>query len=198
MPGTEERKTALRYNGHGNNFKFGAARFFVTPNFADTYNLLVLQLHEGPGKRSRLDIRGAAVVGAGGITSTAPIMFPLESIHQIVATDPRAQATLFLLMTELHYRLIQDLERLHVGRVPSLVLALLSLGQLQAVLPRCSDIKLKTSAREVVNRWPWLLASLTVVLPLLGLGQHRKLDPWLLPPVVLVLLSLGLCSHVYQ
>ena len=45
MPGTEERKTALRYNGHGNNFKFGAARFFVTPNFADTYNLLVLQLH---------------------------------------------------------------------------------------------------------------------------------------------------------
>ena len=119
MPGTEERKTALRYNGHGNNFKFGAARFCVTPNFADTYNLLVLQLHEGPGKRSRLDIRGAAVVGAGGITSAAPIMFPLESIHQIVATDPRAQATLFLLMTELHYRFIQDLERLHVGRVAS-------------------------------------------------------------------------------
>ena len=57
--------------------------------------------------------------GAGGITSAAPIMFPLESIHQIVATDPRAQATLFLLMTELHYRLIQELERLHVGRVAS-------------------------------------------------------------------------------
>ena len=94
-------------------------------------------------------------------------MFPLESIHQIVVTDPRAQATLFLLMTELHYRLIQDLERLHVGRVPSLVLALLSLGQLQAVLPRCNDIKLKMSAREVVNRWPWLLASLAIVLPLL-------------------------------
>ena len=119
MPGTEERKTALRCNGHGNNFKFGAARFFVTPNFADTYNLLVLPLHEGPGKRSRLDIRGAAVVGAGGITSAAPIMFPLERIHQIVATDPRAQASFFLLMTELHYRLIQDLERLHVGRVAS-------------------------------------------------------------------------------
>ena len=47
-------------------------------------------------------------------------MFLLERIHQIVETDPRAQATFFLLMTELHYRLIQDLERLHVGRVASI------------------------------------------------------------------------------
>ena len=79
------RKTALRFNGHGNNLKFGASSFFVTPNFADTYNLLVLQLHEWPGKRSRLDVRGAAVVGAGGITSAAPTMPPLERMHQIVA-----------------------------------------------------------------------------------------------------------------
>ena len=86
VPGTEGRKTALRFDGHGNNLKFGAGSFFVTPNFADTYNLLVLQLHEGPGKWSHLDIRGAAAVRAGGITSAAPIMFPLESIHQIVDT----------------------------------------------------------------------------------------------------------------
>ena len=40
----------------------------------------------------------------------------LERMHQIVAADPRAQAKFFLLMTELHYRYIIGLERLHVGR----------------------------------------------------------------------------------
>ena len=53
--------------------KFDAASFFVTPNFADTYRPFVLQLHEGPGKRSLLDFRGAAVVRAGGARSAAPI-----------------------------------------------------------------------------------------------------------------------------
>ena len=62
VPGTEGRKTALRFDGHGNNLKFGASSFFVTPNFADTYSPLVVQLHEGPGERSHLDIRGAEVV----------------------------------------------------------------------------------------------------------------------------------------
>ena len=116
VPGTEGRKTALRFDGHANNLKFGAASFFVTPNFADTYSPLVLQLHEGPGKQSHLDIRGGAVAKAGGITSPAPTMPPLERMHQIVAADPRAQAKFFLLMTELHYRYIIGLERLFVGR----------------------------------------------------------------------------------
>ena len=124
VPGTEGRKTALRFDGHGNNLKFGAASFFVTPNFADTYSPLVLQLHEGPGKRSHLDIRGGAVARAGGasqpagpdLRSSAPTMPSLERMHQIVAADPRAQAKFFLLMTELHYRYIIGLERLHVGR----------------------------------------------------------------------------------
>ena len=120
VPGTEGRKTALRFNGHGNNLKFGAASFFVTPNFADTYSPLVLQLHEGPGKRSHLDIRGGAVARAYGsapnLQSPAPTMPSLERMHQIVAADPRAQAKFFLLMTELHYRYIIGLERLHVGR----------------------------------------------------------------------------------
>ena len=57
VPGAEGRKSALRFDGRGNNLKFGAATFFVTPNFADVYHPLVLQLHEGPGKRSHLDIR---------------------------------------------------------------------------------------------------------------------------------------------
>ena len=124
VPGTEGRKTALRFNGHGNNLKFGAASFFVTPNFADTYSPLVLQLHEGPGKRSHLDLRGGAVARAYGasqpvgrdLQSPAPTMPSLERMHQIVAADPRAQAKFFLLMTELHYRYIIGLERLHVGR----------------------------------------------------------------------------------
>ena len=124
VPGTEGRKTALRFDGHGNNLKFGAASFFVTPNFADTYSPLVLQLHEGPGKRSHLDICGGALTRAGGasqpagpdLRSPAPTMPSLERMHQIVAADPRAQAKFFLLMTELHYRYIIGLERLHVGR----------------------------------------------------------------------------------
>ena len=88
VPGTEGRKSALRFDGRGNNLKFGAASFFVTPNFADVYHPLVLQLLEGPGKWSHLDIRGAAAVRAGGITSAAPTMPPLERMHQIVAPPP--------------------------------------------------------------------------------------------------------------
>ena len=56
VPGTESRKTQLRFNGHGNNLFFGASSFFVTPNFADTYSPLVFQLHEGPRKQSHLAI----------------------------------------------------------------------------------------------------------------------------------------------
>jgi hypothetical protein len=42
VPGTEGRKTALRYNGHGNNLFFGPPSFFNTPNFADTYHPLMV------------------------------------------------------------------------------------------------------------------------------------------------------------
>eukprot|EP00959_Pyramimonas_sp_CCMP1952_P047290 986942-Pyramimonas_sp.AAC.1 len=35
VPGTEGRKTAILFDGHASNLKFGAASFFVTPNFAD-------------------------------------------------------------------------------------------------------------------------------------------------------------------
>ncbi len=56
VPGTEGRKTALRYDGHGNNIFFGPASFFNTPNLADTYNYLMVQLHQGPPQDSHLDI----------------------------------------------------------------------------------------------------------------------------------------------
>ena len=46
-----------------------------------------------------------------------PKMPSLERKHQIGAKDPRVQAKFFLLMTELHYRYIIGLERLHVGRL---------------------------------------------------------------------------------
>ena len=121
VPGTEGRKTALRFNGHGNNLLFGAPNFFNTPNFADTYSPLILQLHEGPGKHSHLQILGASQLAASGapaeITRAEPKMPSLEKMHQLGAKDPRAQAKFFLLMTELHYRYIIGSERLHVGRL---------------------------------------------------------------------------------
>ena len=40
----------------------------------------------------------------------------LRGMHEIVARDPRAQAKFFLLMSELHYRYIIGIERLHIGR----------------------------------------------------------------------------------
>ncbi len=126
VPGTEGRKTQLRFNGHGNNVLFGAASFFVTPNFADTYSPLVLQLHEGPGKHSHMNevrasraemrFSGSASQPAAEITRAEPRMPSLERMHQIVAADPRAQAKFGILMTELHYRYIMGVERLHIGR----------------------------------------------------------------------------------
>jgi hypothetical protein len=116
VPGTEGRKTQLRYDGHGNNLMFGASSYFVTPNFADTYSPLVKLLHEGPGKTSHLNITSDTMLDAD-ITRAAPRMPSLHQMHQIVAADPRAQAKFGLLMMELHYRYIQGIERLHVGRV---------------------------------------------------------------------------------
>ena len=116
VPGTEGRKTQLRFNGHGNNLLFGAASFFVTPNFADTYSPLVLLLHEGPGKDSHLKNTTGSAQPATNITRAQPPMPSLERMHQIVAADPRAQAKFGILMTELHYRYIIGVERLHIGR----------------------------------------------------------------------------------
>ena len=81
VPGTEGRKTQLRFDGHGNNLLFGAASFFATPNFADTYSPLVLQLHEGPGKDSHLNTSGAAQPAAN-ITRAQP---PMPSLEQMMA-----------------------------------------------------------------------------------------------------------------
>ena len=44
VPGTEGRKTALRFNGHAANLCFGASTVFATPNFADTYNPIMYLL----------------------------------------------------------------------------------------------------------------------------------------------------------
>ena len=135
VPGTDGRKTAFRFDGHGNNFKFGASSFVVTLNFADTYSPLVVEFHEGPGKRIRLDICVANVVRTSGIRGAECIMLLLErrgtvaepcssAVHRnqsgaCVLWEPisRAQAEFFLLMTELHYHFLIDLERLHIGRM---------------------------------------------------------------------------------
>ena len=41
----------------------------------------------------------------------------LRRMHEIVAANPLAQAKCFLLMSELHYRYIIGIERLHIGRL---------------------------------------------------------------------------------
>ena len=130
---TEGRNTTLRFNGHASNLLFGGPSFFVTPNFADTYNPIVKLLHDGPSGNQHLGIGSApqpAValhssartgsvtqpVSEGFLTAAEPRMPPLRRMHEIVAADPRAQAKFFLLMSELHYRYIIGIERLHIGR----------------------------------------------------------------------------------
>ena len=142
VPGTEGRKVALRHNGHGNNLFFGASTYFCTPNFPDTYSPLMLLLDEGPGSCAHLENSGALQPAAvatspsqldyGGrraapngrglwdsaleIVRPEPRMPSLERMHQITASNPRAQAKFFMLQTELHYRHVCGLERLFIGR----------------------------------------------------------------------------------
>lgn len=131
VPGTEGRKAQLRFNGHGNNLFFGGPSFFVTPNFADTYHPIVKLLHDGPSDSSHLCVAGAPQPGEGlssasssaarpvcdFLAAVEPKMPTLRRMHEIVAADSRAQAKFFLLMSELHYRFILGVERLHIGRV---------------------------------------------------------------------------------
>ena len=81
---------------------------------------LVVQLHEGPPADSHLNIDALDNVGRHDLPNIAqaePPMPSLERMHQIVAEDPRAQAKFFLLMTELHYKYIVGVNRLHIGRL---------------------------------------------------------------------------------
>ena len=52
----------------------------------------------------------------GYLADSEPPMPSLRDMHEIVARDPRAQAKFFLLMSELHYRFIIGIDRLHIGR----------------------------------------------------------------------------------
>ena len=81
---------------------------------------LVVQLHEGPPADSHLDTDALDNVGQHDLPNIAqaePPMPSLERMHQIVAEGPRAQAKFFLLMTELHYKYIVGVNRLHIGRL---------------------------------------------------------------------------------
>eukprot|EP00812_Abedinium_dasypus_P007843 NODE_1_length_8589_cov_4.556480.p1 GENE.NODE_1_length_8589_cov_4.556480~~NODE_1_length_8589_cov_4.556480.p1 ORF type:complete len:2586 (+),score=446.46 NODE_1_length_8589_cov_4.556480:571-8328(+) len=112
VAGTEGRKAKLRYDGNGNNYFFGGPSLFCTPNFADTRNPLVKKLHDGPGRHEHLMFRDASRVA-----ECEPEMPSLRRMHEIVAAGARAQAKFFLLMSELHYRYIVGVNRLHIGRV---------------------------------------------------------------------------------
>ena len=58
-------------------------------------------------------LRGSDIMAA-----VEPKMPTLRQMHEIVAADLRAQAKFFLLMSELRYRFILGIERLHIGRMP--------------------------------------------------------------------------------
>lgn len=51
------------------------------------------------------------------MNSPEPPMPSLRRMHEIVAADPRGQAKFFLLMSELHYRYLLGIGRLHIGRL---------------------------------------------------------------------------------
>ena len=112
VPGTEGRKVALRHNGHGNNLFFGAATYFCTPNFADNYSPLMWLLHNGPTATAHL--RSAAEPPE--MLMPAPRMPALQRMHQVSASNPRAQAKFFLLKIELHNKFILGLQQQHIGR----------------------------------------------------------------------------------
>ena len=93
---------------HAANLLFGAGTFFATPNHADTYSPLMLLLHRGPSNNDHLGIKAAEHQDFPGdnasaldILSETPTMPSLEAMHQIAATNPRAQARFYLLMQEL-------------------------------------------------------------------------------------------------
>ena len=74
-------------------------------------------LHDGPSKDSHLDASGSQLQPLRGyLASSEPRMPSLRRMHEIVAANPRAQAKFFLLMSELHYRFIIGVQRLHIGR----------------------------------------------------------------------------------
>ena len=84
VPGTEGRKTALRYDGNGNNIFFGASIVFLTMNFADTYHYLMALLGDGPGPRSHLPVEAEQYLSQP-IVQDEPCMPSLQRMHQIGA-----------------------------------------------------------------------------------------------------------------
>ena len=106
---------AVCFDGRGNHLIYGAANFFVAPNFADTYNPPLLQLHNGACSKRTRALASAPPPEVAACST--PAMPSMERMRQIVAANPRAQAKFFLLMTELCQRCVMGLEHLHVSRV---------------------------------------------------------------------------------
>ena len=161
--GTEGRKQSLRHEMHAANLLFGAGTFFATPNHADTYSPLMLLLHRGPSRTDHLMINAteqdvSTTVGpsAVDILSETPTMPSLEAMHQISASNPRAQARFYLLMQELHFKYVQGFETLRIGRkdlakprVNRRVHDWYASSLQPSITPACADI---TAPREAQGR----------------------------------------------
>ena len=76
VPGTEGRKVSQRHLGHAMNLWFGPSVAFITPNFADKYQRLMVDLHEGPGSGvvAQHDERLRGEVAAQEDTGPVPMM----------------------------------------------------------------------------------------------------------------------------
>ena len=72
-------------------------------------------LHHGPDPNDHLP---ADVCQLGSdrkkIATSCPAMPPLQTMHQIAAGNPRAQAKFYLLMQELHFGQVQGFEQLRM------------------------------------------------------------------------------------
>ena len=78
-------------------------------------------LHNGPARNDHLNadvlqLEAHTTQNATNILQACPQMPSLETMHQIAASNPRAQAKFYLLMQELHFGQVQGFERLQIGR----------------------------------------------------------------------------------
>eukprot|EP00973_Karenia_brevis_P003060 419300-Karenia_brevis.AAC.1 len=84
--GSDGARAQLRHEQNGYVLKFGQAGGFLTPNFADVRNPLVIVLHGG-GMEERYEVN---------LLDECPRMPSAREMLQIVAEDPVAQARFFI------------------------------------------------------------------------------------------------------
>jgi hypothetical protein len=98
VPLTDGYKRNLRHEGHNLNVTEGSLVVFATFNFADAYSPVLFRLlrEDGAGQQSQV---GEDITC--DLTKEAPDMPSLQSMRQLIAQSPRAQARYSLLMDDI-------------------------------------------------------------------------------------------------